>query len=356
MPKIIPHSKPTISEKDILAVKSQTASGMHATGSKTKEFENAMSKFIGMRYAKATSSGTAALHLALLSLEIGKDDEVIIPSYVCQSVLNAVIYNGAKPILADIDSDFQRNGFNISSNTIKPLITKKTKAIIVPHLFGIPSNIPEIRKIAKKIPIIEDCAQSLGAKSNGKMLGTFGDVSIFSFYATKMISTGHGGMVLTNSKKIKDKLDILTQYDKKNQYGISYNYCLTDIQSALGLSQLSQLKSFVTKRDEISKLYDSFFSKTRFFLENLNGVKFRYIIKTKNKEELKKIQDGLRRKNIIVSEPVFMPLHRCLKLNPRLFQNTEKAQNTNLSIPIYPSLTRNDIYYIKKSFSELNLK
>ena len=180
MPKIISHSKPTVSKEDILAVRKQVASGMHATGTKTKEFENEMRKLIGVKYAKATSSGTAALHLALLSLGVGKGDEVIVSSYVCESVLSAVNYTGARPVLTDIDSDFE-NGFNISAKTIKPLITKKTKAIIVAHLFGIPADMHSIKKISKKIPIIEDCAQSLGARYKGKMLGSFGNLSICSF-------------------------------------------------------------------------------------------------------------------------------------------------------------------------------
>lgn len=351
MPKIISHSKPTVSAEDILAVKEQVASGMHATGPKTKEFENEMCKFIGVKYAKATNSGTAALHLALLSLGVGKGDEVIVPSYVCESVLSAVNYTGAKPVLADIDSDFENNGFNISAKTIKPLITKKTKAIIVTHLFGVPANIHEIKKISKKIPIIEDCAQSIGAGYKGKMLGSFGDVSIFSFYATKVISTGHGGMVLTNSRSLKKNLDNLTQYDKKEKYKIAYNYGLTDIQSALGLSQLSNLEYFLKRRQEIAKEYDKAFSGIGLGLpKKINGeIKFRYIIRTKNSTQLKALKEKLLKKGIIASQPVFKPLHRCLGLNPKTFENTEHAQNTNLSIPIYPSLTNEEVDYIKKS-------
>jgi perosamine synthetase len=309
-----------------------------------------MCKFIKVKYAKATTSGTAALHLALLSLGVSKEDEVIIPSYVCESVLNAVIYTGAKPILADIDQNFE-NGFNISAKTIKPLITKKTKAIVVVHLFGIPVDIDSIRKISKKIPIIEDCAQSLGASYKGKMLGSFGDVSIFSFYATKVISTGHGGMVLTNSKSIKKILNNLTQYDKKEDYGIAYNYCLTDIQSALGLSQLSKLKSFLKRRQKIAREYDKSFSKIGMDLpKSIEGeIKFRYVLRTKSFEKLKTLQKKLQKKGIIACEPIFKPLHRYLKLNSRNFKNTELAQNTNLSIPIYPSLTEGEVNYIKKS-------
>ena len=141
----IKHSKPYIDQEDIKAVSDVIASGNHSSGKKTREFKNKVRKLIGTNYAKATTSGTTALHLALLSLDIHKGDEVILPSYVCQAVLNAVNYTHARPVLADIDPDFNK-GYNISANTIKSLINPKTKAIIVPHMFGTPANINEINE------------------------------------------------------------------------------------------------------------------------------------------------------------------------------------------------------------------
>src|SRR3989344_2473235 len=154
----IPHSKPFVDAEDVKAVTKQTKSGMHATGENVKEFESEMCKLIGKRYGKATSSGTTALHIALLALNIKKGDEVIIPSYVCQAVLNAVNYTGAKPVLVDIDLNFKDEGFNVSAKTIERVISKKTKAIIVPHLFGHAAEIDKIVNIANKynIPVIED--------------------------------------------------------------------------------------------------------------------------------------------------------------------------------------------------------
>jgi len=354
MYKTIPHSKPTVSENDALVVTEVIKSGMHATGKKTKEFEEKISKLIGMKYAKATTSGTTALHLALSTLNIGEGDEVIIPSYICQSVMSAVNHTGATPVLVDIDLDFKNKGYNISAETIKPKITKKTKAIVVAHMFGVPADIPSIRKITQEIPIIEDCAHGVGAKYDGKMIGSFGELSIFSFYATKVISTGQGGMILTSSEELKKNLENLTQYDGKEEYGIAYNYSLTDLQAALGISQLSQLLLLLKRRNAIAKKYDEAFSRTSLNLPpTIKGeIKFRYIIRTNTPKEFETLQKKLKEKGIAAYQPVFKPLHICLGSESKLFPNTEEAQSTSLSIPIYPSLTDEEVDYVIKSVKE----
>lgn len=350
--KTITHSKPCISSEDIESVSKQVALGMHATGSKTKEFEEKICEFVGTKYAKATSSGTTALHLALLSLGIQKKDEVIIPSYVCQSLLNAINYTKAKPILADIQDNFIEKGFNISYETIKPLITEKTKAIILPHLFGIPADIEKIKSL--NIPIIEDCAQSLGAEYNGKKVGSIGDIGVFSFYATKVISTGQGGMITTNSKKIFEKIKDLTIYDKKENYTLGYNYSLTDIQSALGLSQLKKLTRFIDKRKQIAQRYNEAFKNTNlkipFYPEGTFA--FRYVIQLENENQRKLLQEKLKQKNIIAEQPIFKPLHQYLELNKNNFPNTELAHNTTLSLPCYPALTNEEVKRVVKSVLE----
>jgi len=337
----IKHSKPSIGKEDIKAVAEQVELGMHAAGKKTEEFESEICKLIGTKYAKAVNSGTNALHLALLALGIKKGDEVILPSYVCQAVLNSVNYTGATPILADIDED----SFNISKNTIKPLITDKTKAIIVPHMFGIPADMDSIMDL--RIPVIEDCAQAIGAEYNGKKLGCLGDIGIFSFYATKIISTGHGGMIVTNSSKIAEKIDDLTKYDQREKYSVAYNFSFTDIQSALGLSQLKKLFSFLKKRKQIAERYDVAF-KDKFKIVDFpkGAFPYRYLIQLSNKEEKEKLMEELKEKNIGVDNPVFKPLHQYLNLSPSNFKNTELAQNTVLSIPLYPALTEEEIDYV----------
>ncbi len=341
----LPHSKPDISKEDIDLVTLQVSSGMHATGSKTQEFEDKIREFIGTRYAKATSSGTTALHLALMALDVSEGDEVIIPSYVCQSLLNAVNYTRAKPVFADIDSDFENKGYNISAQTIKLVITEKTKAIIVPHMFGMPADIEEILKFG--IPVIEDCAQAIGGEYKGKKLGSIGDIGVFSFYATKVISTGQGGMVVTDLKTPIINLGDLTQYDKREDYEIAYNYGLSDIQSALGISQFNKLPEFIKRRNKIADKYDKAFKDVFKISKRTPGsFPFRYIIRLNSKQERENLQIQLNEKNIIAEKPVFKPLHQYFNLNSNQFKNTELAHDTTLSIPIYPAMTDKEVDYV----------
>jgi len=354
MLSIIPHSKPYVSGDDIKSVEAQVSSGMHATGKKTEEFEELIARFVNVRYAKATSSGTTALQLGLLSLRIKEGDEVIIPSYVCQAVMNSVNYLKAKPVLVDIQDDFLQKGCNISADTIKPFVTNKTKAIILPHMFGIPAELNEILKLG--IPVIEDCAQCFGSKYNGKEVGSFGDVGMFSFYATKFISTGQGGMVVTNSDELKSKFDDLTKYDLKENYTIGHNFGLTDIQSALGVSQLKKINYLIRRRKEIASKYDTAF-------KELNGIKlmsyhkdcvpFRYVVMFENTKEREKAQESLREKGIIAAQPVFKPLHQYLGLDKSDFKNTESSHDKILSLPLYPALTEEEVNYIIHTLSHV---
>ena len=341
---MILHSKPFVEESDSISVADVVKSKLHAAGGVVKIFEDKISKFSNAKYAKATSSGTTAIHLSLLALGIEEGDEVILPSYVCQAVLNAVNYTKAKPILADINDNY-----HISLKTIKPLITKKTRAIIVPHLFGYSANIDDI--LTLKIPVIEDCAQSLGTKAKGKIVGTNGTLGIFSFFATKSISTGFGGMIITNSKKLKDKLNDLTQYDKRNTYKIAYNYGLTDIQAALGISQLEKLPNFIEKRKQIAERYDKAFLHLNIKLpKKVEGsYPFRYVITLRDKKDLVYLKKKLKKEDIITERPIFKPLHQYLSLPKENFPNTEKAHSTALSIPIYPALTEEEIITIISS-------
>lgn len=354
--RIITHSKPLVSQADINAVANQTLSGMHATGSQTKNFETQFAYLMGTKHAKASSSGTTALHLSLVSLDITEKDEVIIPSYVCQAILNAVNYTGASSIPVDLDPDFLEKGYNISATTIKDSITKNTKAIIVPHMFGEPAELSDILDFG--LPVIEDCAQSLGASYDNVKTGSLGIIGMFSFYATKVISTGQGGMITTKSDKIKEKLEDLTKYDQRKKYGVAYNYGLTDIQSALGISQLDRLSEFLERRQYIAKSYDEAFIETSFKLppRTEEGIPFRYVIQTSGLSERELLQKKLVEKGIISEQPIFKPLHQYLRQDPSKFKATEYAHNTALSIPIYPALTDDDVNYVIQSVLEVNHK
>lgn len=172
---MVPHSRPSIDQKDIDAVSQVLASANIAQGKKVKEFENELSRYVGTKHAIACSTGTAALHLALEGLGVKNGDEVIIPSYVCASPYFATLYSGARPRIVDID----RTDLNVCAETVKRRLTRKVKAIIVPHMFGNSAELDELLELG--IPLIEDCAQALGAEYHDQKVGSFGSLSVFSF-------------------------------------------------------------------------------------------------------------------------------------------------------------------------------
>jgi dTDP-4-amino-4,6-dideoxygalactose transaminase len=362
---MIPHSKPTLNEDDAMSVADIIKSGYISEGSAVERFESDMSGYIGVKGAAAVSSGTAALHLSLKALGVKERDDVAIPSYVCPALLNAVNYIGANPLLIDIDPD----SYNISPADFKKKLTKKTRAVIVPHIFGLPANIEEILNIG--IPVIEDCAQSIGALYKDKKVGSFGECAILSFYATKVMTTGEGGMVLSNSDKILEKVRDLREYDHKQEYVVRYNYKMTDIQAALGISQLKRLDSFISKRRNIAGLYNKRFSELGISIpsnQKKEHIYFRYVIRNRapehqntrtpeNKgqgleEDLKFFESN----GVKCMRPIYKPIHRYLtppQSPPSQWGDkwggvpeTDRAWDELISIPIYPSLSDTDINYI----------
>jgi perosamine synthetase len=327
---MIPHSRPTIEEDDIKAVSDVMRSLQISIGPKTKIFEKKLSDFIGVNDAVATSSGSTALHLALECLDVGKNDEVILPTGVCHSLLNSIHYCGAKPVLVDIDYD----DLNISVADVKRNITTKTKAIIAPHMYGKPADLNGLMDFG--IYIIEDCAHAIGASLGNKKVGAIGDAAMFSFYSTKMMATGEGGMVTFKSKEAMEKARDLREYNFKETYKLRYNYKMTDMQASMGITQLEKLPAFIEKRRALAESYNNAFQSMPVVLPDINGsVFYRYIFHLK-KPNVMKIVNALEKKGISSQCPVH-PLHRMLDLKG--FENAEKAMKTALSIPIYPSLS-----------------
>jgi perosamine synthetase len=343
---LIPHSKPNLDNDDIKAVTKVLSSGNIAQGEKVKEFEQKISGFIGTKYGIAVSSGTTAIHLALASLGVKPEDEIIIPSYVCASLYMAILHAGAKPKIVDIVPD----SFNTCIESVRKEITSKTKAIIVPHMFGNPADIDEILELG--IPTIEDCAQALGAEYKKQKVGSYGQISICSFYATKIITTGEGGMILTNDKDIYNKIVDCREYDKESVDKVRYNYKMTDFQAALGISQLRKLDSFIDRRRAIANIYNKNFSESSVTLpnndENRRPIYYRYVIMH---DKMHEIQKAAKNKGIMCERPVRMPLH---KNNPSLIcPNSDLVYERALSIPIYPSLTESELEFILKNMKEI---
>lgn len=342
---LIPHSKPTLGNKEIKVVSEVIASGHIAQGQTVSVFEQSVAQEIGVKGAVACSSGTAALHLTLLAIDIGAGDEVIFPSYVCSALLNAVRYVKATPVLAEIDP----RTHNIDPVDVKKRLSSATKAIVVPHLFGLPADLTELTSFG--IPVIEDCAQAVGARYKGRKAGAFGQAAILSFYATKVMTTGEGGMVVSNSQELLDRIRDLREYDHKKDLVVRYNYKMTDMQAAMGLCQLEQLPDFIRRRKKIARDYYTAFEKfpVDLPLRDAGHIYYRYIIGLK--EDVKPKIDAMEGKGIMCAMPVYMPIHRYLKL--RGYPVTEKIWRRSLSIPIYPSLKDEEISQVTHEVSNL---
>ncbi len=337
----IPHSRPTLGKEEASASQRVLASGMLAMGKEVKEFELLMAGMTGLQSCKAVTNGTTALHLALLALGVKAGDEVVIPSFTCTALLNAVLLCGASPVIADIEEET----LNLSFQAARKVLTSRTKAIILPHMFGMPAK--DTEEFARSgIPLLEDCAQSLGAGLEGKMTGSFGEITVLSFYATKLLTTGEGGMVCSNNKKMINTIEDLREYDKKEEeYHLRFNAKMTDIQGAIGKEQLMKYPHFATKRREIATRYNEAFSslnglKPPETISGLEAVYYRYILSCNNP---RKLIGTLNRQNICAGRPVPHPLHRVLKLPAENFPVTEKVWKESCSLPLYPSLTENEI-------------
>jgi dTDP-4-amino-4,6-dideoxygalactose transaminase len=343
---IIPHSRPSIDQADIDAVSQVLSSGKIAQGEKVKEFENAVAHYVGRKFGVAVSSGTAALHLALLSLGIGPADEVIMPSYVCSSPYFATLHAGAVPKIADIEL----SNFNICADTVKPRISSRTKAIIVPHMFGNPAELDPLLEL--RVPVIEDCAQSLGAEYKSRRVGSLAELSVFSFYATKMITTGEGGMILTDDDETRAILVELRDYDKKALSPTKYNYKMTDLQASLGLSQLGKLPWFIEQRKRIASVYNAALSEHSIGLPSATAgsrhVFYRYVVML---ERMDQVKEKAHIDGIVCERPVFKPLHSDFAAVE--CPNSAKAHDHALSIPLYPGLSREEIDYILARLREI---
>ena len=259
--KFIPISEPSIGEEEMDNVIEAMNSGwISSKGPYIQEFESGFSRFLGVKHGVSTSNGTTALHLALTALGVGSGDNVIVPDLTFISPVNAILYNGATPRLVDSN----RSYWNLDPNKIEELIDERTKAIVVVHLYGHPAEMETIMKIAKDhdLYVIEDCAEAHGAKYNDKIVGSFGDISCFSFYGNKIITTGEGGMCLTNSDELKDKLETLRDHGMKQErrywHGmVGYNYRMTNLQAAIGVAQLKKIFKIIEKKRKIASLYNN---------------------------------------------------------------------------------------------------
>ena len=238
------------------ALKDNAVSGFY--GEYLSKFESGFSEYCGCIYGVSTTSGTTALHLAMLTLSIGEGDEVLVSSLTNMATFFAVLYTGAKPISVDIEKDT----LNIDPKLIEKKITPRTKAILVVHLFGHPVDMHPVIEIARRhnLFIVEDCAQAHGAEYKGKKVGSFGDIGCFSFYANKILTTGEGGMIITNNSNYAERAAVLKSlaFGDKNKFmheAVGYNYRMTNLQAALGCAQLERIEEIIKKKRVIANYY-----------------------------------------------------------------------------------------------------
>lgn len=367
--KIIPFHKPFITEDEINEVVDSIRSGWWTIGPKTKKFETEFGKYIGINNSVSANSWTAAAHLALEAVGLKEGDEVIVPSITFTATAEVVCYFKATPIIVEVEE----GTFNISPDAIEKAVTSKTKAIIPVHYGGQPCDMDEIVSIAKKnqIKIIEDAAHALPSIYKGRKIGTIGDITCFSFYATKTLATGEGGMICTEDEEIAKRCSIMRLHgmsrDAWNRYtsegswyyeviAPGYKYNMTDIQASLGIVQLKKVENLYEMRKEIAKIYNKEFCQSEYFsipfLKNDRETSWHLYPLTLHLDKLKISRSefiNLMKERGIICSVHFIPLYRhpyyrdSFLLKEKDFPISEKLYSSQVSLPIWPGMTRQEI-------------
>jgi perosamine synthetase len=367
--KFIPFHIPVIEEDEIQSVVETLKSGWLTTGRNVKTFEDNFARYVGCKHAVAVNSGTAALHIALDAVGISEGDEVIVPAMTFAATAEVVLYFKAKPVLIDCEPDT----FNLDPDKIEAAITSKTKAIIPVHFGGQPCEMDQILAIAKKynLKVIEDAAHALPTSDHGRTVGTIGDITCFSFYATKTITTGEGGMATTENPEWAERMRMMSlhgishdawkRYTKEGSwyYEILYpgfKYNLTDIAAAIGIQQLKKCNEFWEARQRIAMNYSKAFADLKEIQLPAcrNGVQHAWhlFVIQLNLERLKinrnQFIEALREKEIGTSVH-FIPLHfhpyyrETFGYRPEDFPNASAIFDRIISLPIYPKMTEGNV-------------
>ena len=322
-------------------------------GEFVSKFEESFSTFLNVAHSTSVSNGTVALHLALLSLGIGEGDEVIVPTLTYIASVNAIAYVGAKPVFVDSD----KKTWNIDPDKLLELITPETKAIMVVHLYGNSCDMDGIVKICKEhdIFLIEDAAEAFGTKYNNKYVGTFGDVATFSFFGNKTITTGEGGMLVTNNKLLIDKASHLknqaVSLNKEYWHDvIGFNYRMTNICAAIGLAQLEGAEVVLQKKMQIASWYREFLEGAQVrFQDEQAGSTHSYwmvIVLVKDKNTRIRVRSYLDNHNV-ETRPIFYPSHKMpVFYSEKSFSVAESISDKGINLPSSPSLTKSDVKYI----------
>ena len=367
MRDMIPINQPSIGKEEIEAVTEVLRSGIltekSGRGPRVLQFEREFAKFVGAKHAIAVSSGTAALHSSLLALGVQSGDEVVVPSFTFSATAGAVALAGGKPAFADIDADT----FCITAESIEAVLTRGTKAIMPVHMYGLCADMDPIIELAhnRGVVVVEDAAQAHGAEYNGRKVGSLGDMTCFSFYPGKNMTTGEGGMITTNDDDLAEQLKRIRTHGEERPYWVArqgHNYRMPEIAAAIGSVQLKKLPSFLQER----RSHAEFMSEKLGVLGKLvmprepTGRKHAWYLFTPrlrgaNAGKRNKLVEKLRSKNIACSvyyeSPVHMlPYYRDLQSARRsALPETERACRQVFSLPIHPMLKQNELQYVAEA-------
>jgi perosamine synthetase len=362
-------SRPDITEKEIEAVCGVLRSPNLSLGPKLAEFEEAFARYIGTKRAVAVNSGTSGLFLCMLALEIGSGDEVITTPFTFISSATTIMMAGAKPVFVDIDTV----SLNIDASKIESKITDKTKAIMPVEVFGNPAGFDKICEIAQKhnLIVIEDSCEALGSALNGKKAGTFGAMSVFAFYPNKQITTGEGGMILTDDDDLADICVSLRNQgrgkggDWLDHERLGYNFRLSDINCALGIVQLSRIEQTKVKRRQVAKWYQQMLSDDDRLIvptepPGCDMSWFVFVVRLTDDftlEQRDKILEAVKEHSIQVGN-YFPPVHlqpfmaKCLGYKQGDFSVTESVCKSTIALPFYNNLTKDDVAIVCKRLKE----
>ncbi|MEI7662634.1 MAG: DegT/DnrJ/EryC1/StrS family aminotransferase [Bacteroidota bacterium] len=358
--KLIPISQPSLLGNEKLYVMDALASGwISSIGPYIDKFETAFAGYQGVKHAVATHNGTIALHLALAAAGIGEGDEVIVPDLTFIATANCVRYCHATPILTDVTQD----SWNISPEAIRRAISPRTRAIIPVHLYGNPAAMDEIMEIAAQhnLLVIEDCAEALGAEYNGNKTGTFGHISCFSFFGNKIISTGEGGMCITNDNALAERMRILRDHGmsrgKKYWYDhLGFNYRMTNLQAAVGLAQMEQIEKLIAARDDIYQVYHKALSSHPCIrMQEVNcqrNVNWLFSLRMTGMayKQRDAVMESLKLQGID-TRPLFYPISQMPFYQESCYKRGEPANSQaisqeGISLPTYVGLTHDEVNFI----------
>jgi len=357
----IPINIPIVGKEEIAVVTSILKNGALTSaanqgGKHVQNFEKSVTSFVKSKYAIAVNSGTAALQAALYALDIKNGDEVLVPSFTFVATANAVVSTGAKPVFVDV----LKENYTMDPDDLEKKITKKTRAIIPVHLYGNMADVDRLDEISKKynLPIIEDSAQSLGSKYKGKHSGTFFEMGCYSMYPAKVMTAGEGGFIVTNNKKLRDKLLMIRNHGMVHGYDtkmFGLNFRLPEISAAIATVQMKKLPNFLKIRKQNAELLSKLLSDLKVTLphqrknENVNW--YLYTIAIEKRDNLLK---KLNEKGIGAASYYTTPVHKTpfYKVNTKL-PVTEWASSHVISLPIHPKVTQKNIEFIAKTIRDI---